>query len=245
LAARLHRSADSSTRGRRIRGLAAGLVLALLGGLAVATTAPEPAAAATVVCDGSAANDQNDLRITPSHGTVFYIDSGQGQQLDAAYAAYRVTNTSGSAARDDLWVHVDGFTGGVVQLANPADASQPLGDVAASASATSYTLLKASASSTLAQSHVVHVYQGKPGTTGATELYRCTYTFSEVAETIKAAANKVTDLTTTSSTVIGSTLVVTVEGNTGTIGAGNDLDGSMMWFSPAARSSWPTGALRL
>jgi hypothetical protein len=245
LAARSQRSAFRPTRGRRIRSLAAGLVVALLGGVVVATTAPEPAAAATVVCDGSAANDQNDLRVTPSHGTVFYIDSGQGQQLDAAYAAYRVTNTSGSTAQNDLWVQIDGFTGGVVQLANPADSAQPLGDVAASASATSYTLLKATASTTLAQSHVVHVYQGKPGTTGAAELYRCTYTFSEVAETIKAAANKVTDLTTTTSTVIGSTLVVTAKGNTGTIGAGNDLDGSMMWFSPAARSSWPTGALRL
>jgi hypothetical protein len=238
-------SGDSSTRGHRIRVLAAGLVMALLGGLVVATSTPEPAAAATVACDGAAANDQNDLRVTPSHGTVFYIDSGQGQQLDAAYAAYQVTNLSASTARDDLWVQTDGFTGGVVQLANPADASQPLGDLAASASATSYTLLKATASSTLAQSHVVHVYEGKPGTTGATELYSCTYTFSEVAETIKAAANKVTGLTTTSTSVIGSTLTVTVEGNTGTIGAGNDLDGSMMWFSPAARSTWPTGALRL
>jgi hypothetical protein len=245
LVARLRRSAESPTRGRRVRALAAGLALALLGGVVVATNAPEPAAAATVVCDGSAANDQNDLRVTPSHGTVFYIDSGQGQQLDAAYAAYSVTNTSASTAQNDLWVHIDGFTGGVVQLANPADASQPLGDLAASASATSYALLKATASSTLAQSHVVHVYQGKPGTSGATELYSCTYTFNEVAETIKAAANKVTGLTTTSTSVIGSTLTVTVEGNTGTIGAGNDLDGSMMWFSPAARSSWPTGALRL
>lgn len=245
LVARLQRFAESPTRGRRRRAVAAGLALALLGGAVVATNAPEPAAAATVACDGSAANDQNGLRVTPSHGTVFYIDSGQGQQLDAAYAAYKVTNTSASTAQNDLWMQIDGFTGGVVQLANPADASQPLGDVAASASATSYTLLKATASTTLAQSHVVQVYQGKPGTTGASELYRCTYTFSKVAETIKAAANKVTDLTTTSTSVIGSTLTVTVKGNTGTIGAGNALDGSMMWFSPAARSSWPTGALRL
>lgn len=227
------------------RGLVAGVVLALLGGLFVATAPAEPAASATLACDGTSASDQNSLRVTPSHGTVFYIDSGQGQQLDAAYAAYRVSNLNATTARNDLWVQIDGFTGGVVQLANPADASQPIGDIAASGSATSYTLLKATSSTTLAQSHVVQVYQGKPGTTGATELYRCTYTFSEVAETIKAAANKVTELTTTSSTVIGSTLVVTAKGNTGTIGAGNDLDGSMMWFSPAARSSWPTGALRL
>lgn len=227
------------------RGFVAGVVLALLGGLVVATSTAEPAASATAVCDGTAASDQNSLRVTPSHGTVFYIDSGQGQQLDAAYAAYRVSNLSAATARNDLWVQIDGFTGGVVQLANPADASQPIGDVAASGTATSYTLLKATSSTTLAQSHVVQVYQGKPGTAGATELYRCTYTFSAVAETIKAAANKVTGLTTTSASVIGSTLTVTVQGNTGTIGAGNAVDGSMMWFSPAARSSWPTGALRL
>ncbi len=245
LAAHRQRSEGSPTRGGRIRGLAAGLVLALLGGLAVATTTAEPAAAATVACDGAATNDQNDLRVTPSHGTVFYIDSGQGQQLDAAYAAYRVSNLNSTTARDDLWVQVGGFTGGVVQLANPADAAQPLGDIAASGSATSFTLLKATASTTLAQSHVLRVYQGKPGTTGASELYSCTYTFLKVAETIKAAANKVTQLTTTAANVIGSTLTVTVEGNSGTIGAGNDVDGSMMWFSPAARSSWPTGALRL
>jgi hypothetical protein len=227
-----------------VRAIAVGVIVALLGGLAVATAAPEPAQAATVACDGTSATDQNQLRVAPSHGTVFYIDSGQGQQLDAAYAAYRVTNVGGSA-RTDLWTKVDSFTGGVVGLANPADAIQPLGAIAASGSNTSFTLLKATASTSLAQSHVVHVYQGKPGTVGATELYSCSYTFSKVAETIKAAANKVTDLQTTTSTVIGSTLTVTVQGNTGTIGAGNAIDGSMMWFSPAARSTWPTGALRL
>lgn len=224
--------------------LAAGLVLALLGGVGVATAPVAPASAATVACDGASSHDQNQLRVTPSHGTVFYIDSGQSQQLDAAYAAYNVSNLA-TTTRDDLWVQIDGFTGGVIGLARPGDASQPLGDLAGSASATSFTLLKASSSTTLAQSHVVHVYQGKPGTVGASELYRCTYTFTRVAETIKAAANKVSAIQTTTVSTIGSTLTVTVQGSTGTIGAGNDVDGSMMWFSPAGRSSWPTGALRL
>lgn len=247
--ARSHALAAHERHGRmrhgRIRWIAAAIAIAIVGGLSITTTTSQSAQAATVACDGSSSHDQNQLRVTPSHGSVFYIDSGQGQQLDAAYAAYKVTNVSSTSARSDLWTELDGFTGGVVGLVNPADAIQPLGDVAASGAATSFTLLKATSSTTLAQSHVVHVYQGKPGTAGATELYRCTYTFAQVAETIKAAANKVTSLATTSVSTIGSTMTVTVQGNTGTIGAGNGVDGSMMWFSPAARSTWPTDALRL
>ncbi len=230
----------------RLKVVAWGLAAAMVGGMAIATTTATPAeAAALAACNGSSANDQNSLRITPSHGSVFYIDSGQGQSLDAAYAAYRITNLNTSSARDNLWVKYDSFTGGVVGLANPADAIQPLGDLAASGSTSAFALLKAVTSTTLAQSHAVRLYQGKPGTTGAVELYACTYTFAKVAETIKAAANKVTSLTSTTVTTVGSTLTVTVEGNTGTIGAGSAPDGSMMWFTPAARSSWPTQALRL
>jgi hypothetical protein len=237
---------QSGLRRARMSVIAWGLVAAIVGGMAIVTTTATPAEAAPlVVCNGSAASDQNSLRITPSHGAVFYIDSGQGQALDAAYAAYSIRNLDTSNARDNLWVKYDSFTGGVVGLANPADAIQPLGDLAASGSASSFALLKAITSTTRAQSHAVRVYQGKPGTTGAVELYACTYTFAKVAETIKAAANKLTSLTSTTVTTIGSTLTVTVEGNTGTIGAGSAPDGSMMWFTPAARSSWPTQALRL
>ena len=238
--------------GRRLSAIALGrLVVAvfavlgvILGGL-VPTSFESAIAATTNSCAGLAADDQNNVRVTASHGKIFYIDSGSSQSLDAAYVSYKVENRSGSTALTNVWAAVDTFTGGVVGLANPADAYEPLGDIAASATNTAFFMLKATASSTRAQSHVVHVYSGKPGTVGAVELYSCTFSFVKVSETIKAAANKVTGIATTSVTTIGSTMTITVEGNSGTVGAGNSIDGSMIWISPAARSSWPTGALRL
>lgn len=206
--------------------------------------APVATAAVTNICDGTAANDQNNLRVAPTHGKVLYIDSGQGQTLDAAYAGYTVTDLSG-AARKNLWVKVDSFTGGKIALANANDANYPIGDVSANASGAAFFLLKALASTTTAQSHMVHVYSGQPGLSTSTELYSCVYSFTKVAETIKAAANKVTKTTpsSTSLTAVGTTMTIAIEGNTGTIGT--SAEGSVLWFSPSGRSTWPTQSLRL
>lgn len=206
-------------------------------------------AAVSNVCDGLAANDQNNLRVAPSHGKVFYIDSSANQFIDSAYASYVVTNLS-ATVRDSLWLRVDTFTGGSIGTATPADATQSLSELSAASGAndatTAFVLLKASGASNNAQSHVVRIFEGKPGSVGSQELYSCTYSFVKVAETIRASANKITaGPTATSVTQIGSTMTVTVEGSTGTVGAGSAADGSMMWISPVARSSWPTNALRL
>lgn len=189
---------------------------------------------------------QNNLVVTPNHAKNFYIDSGQGQNVDAGYASYTVKNLA-ATSQSNLWIQVGNFTGGALSLANPADSAMSLGSVAASGSGTGFFLLKASRSSTTAQSHVVRVFSGKPGLSGSTELYSCTYTFAKVSETIKALANKVTGVARvgTSAIVLGDKYVVQVTGNSGTIGAGNATDGSLLWFSPAGRSSWPTQALRL
>ena len=48
------------------------------------------ASAFAAVTDNCAAETtQNNLKVTPNHGKVFYIDSGQGQRVDAAYASWR------------------------------------------------------------------------------------------------------------------------------------------------------------
>ena len=54
------------------------------------------------VCEPTGGTAHNDLKVYPSHGQVFYIDSGQNQSVDAAYAGYRVENTSGSEKKN-LW----------------------------------------------------------------------------------------------------------------------------------------------
>lgn len=220
------------------------LFLTALVGFTNFGAAPKAQAAISNKCDGTAANDQNSIRVSPNHGAVFYIDSGQGQSLDATYVSYSVNNR-GASTRSNLWVKVDTFTGGKVLLANTNDDAYPLGDVAASGTATSFFLLKATATTTSAQSHVVHVYSGKPGLSSSSELYSCSYTFTKVAETIKASANKVTSIPSVTVGAVGTTMNVVVKGNTGNIGAGNATDGSVMWFSPSARSAWPTQALRL
>jgi uncharacterized repeat protein (TIGR02543 family) len=232
----------SSARRRTLfQGLAAvvGVMVVIAG---VGLGAVEPTQAAVSKCDGT--SSQNNLTVTAKHGSVFYIDSGQGQNVDAAYASYSIKNTSGST-QVGLWASVDSFTGTSVTLANPLDASQGLGDVAGSAFKSAFFLLKAKGSSTSAQTHQLHVFSGKPGAAGSTPLYTCTFTFVKVAETIKAQANKVSDVVNTTVTSLGSTFTMTVTGATGTIGAGSAIDPNTMSFSPVARSSWPTSAFRL
>ena len=222
------------------------LAACLIGSLTAAISGQVAQAASTDKCDGTYTNSTTKIKVEAQHGKVFYIDSGQGQNVDAAYVSYKVTNTDASNDRSDIWVHLDSFVGGVVRLADLNDESQPIGAIAkGNGTGTSFFLLKASASSTKAQSHVVRVYKGNPDLSGAEELYSCTYTFAKVAETIKAAANKVTSVVSTSVSRLGQTMTITVQGNTGIVGAGNSIDGRVIWLSPAARSTWPSRALRL
>jgi hypothetical protein len=185
---------------------------------------------------------KNGLTVGAGHGEVFYIDTGQGQSIDAGYIAYSVQSDT---TRSDLWVEVSNFSGGVVSLANPNDSSQPLGTVTAGGTGTTYFMIKATGGTTTPQPHLVKIYSQKPTIGNPAPLYTCSFTFVEVAETIKAAANKVNSITSTTVASLGSTMTITVLGDTGTIGQGNDIDGRMISLTPAARSSWPTNALRL
>jgi len=203
-------------------------------------TVEDGATVTGAICDGS--YTKNGLTLEAGHGTVFYIDTGQGQEIDAGYIAYVVESTT---ARSDLWVEVSDFTGGVVSLADASMSAQPLGSITAGGTDTAYFMIKATGATSTAQSHIVKVYDKKPTIGSPQPLYSCGFSFVEVAETIKAAANKVEAITSTSASRVGSTMTITVQGDTGTIGQGNDIDGRMIWVTPAARSDWPTSALRL
>ena len=219
------------------------LFLGLLVVIPLTVVFPSAAQAATAdKCDGT--STQNNIKVTAVHGKIFYIDTGQNQNVDAAYTGYKVDTTG--TARNNVWVRVDSFAGSVVSLSNPLDQELQMGNMVATDNQMAYFLMKANRATSLAQSHVVRVYTGKPGTSGSSELYSCTFSFIKVAETIKAAANKVNSITpSVTSLVLGSTMTVEVKGFTGTIGQGSTLDGTIMWVSPAARSSWPSNALRL
>ena len=221
------------------------------------------APANAVACSTSAAA-QNNIRVTPSHGNAFYIDSGVTPKLDAGYVGYIVTNTSGSTVKN-YWVELSSFTGGVISLANPDDKYMELDNMGAagsgSESATAYVLLKATNATSSAQTHTVKVWNKRPDLNGASALYECTYTFSSVKETIKAASNKVIDNGInaskdydTNNTAIdvsdttpelGQNITISVEGETGNIGQGGSPDNDVIWLTPAAISSWPTRSLKL
>ena len=224
------------------------LLAVLAAGVVVVSSLSLGAAAsfAAVTDNCAAETTQNSLKVTPNHGKIFYIDSGQGQNVDAGYASYTVTNL-GATTQSNLWVQVSNFSGGAVSLANSADSAMPVSSLAQNAKGSTFFLLKATNSSASQQSHQVRVFSGKPGIGSPTLLYSCTFAFSKVAETIKAAANKVNSMTqlSASTLTIGDKFIVKVAGDTGTIGSGNTTDPKALWFSPTARSTWPTQSLRL
>jgi uncharacterized repeat protein (TIGR02543 family) len=223
-----------------------GLVATLSGMLALAESNVQPAQAAAAVDCSSTMTAQNSMTVTPSHGSVFYIDSSVTPKVDSAYVAYKIDNTSGTA-KTNVWLQLSSFTGGKVSLANPADAAQQI-TVPANGTATAFFLLKATGSTTVAQAHVVQIFDQRPDLVGATSQLACNFSFKKVAETIKASANKIDTVTgalSPAAATLGGTYTITVKGQTGKIGSGSTPDGKVIWASPSAYSSWPTRSLRL
>jgi hypothetical protein len=162
-----------------------GALSILAAAVMVVLALPARPAAATLAACAIGAAAQNSITVEPSHGPVFYVDTGNSPVLDAGYVGYRVTNDTGSL-QTDLWTEITGFTGGVMSLANPADDYFKLPSLADTETGTSYTLLKATGATTQAQKHTLRVYDHRPDLSNATLLYECEFTFSRVKETIKA-----------------------------------------------------------
>lgn len=218
-------------------------VSAMVTSLLVVTLVNTPAAQAVVTaCDGT--STQNSLTVTAQHGTVVYVDTASRSNLDGAYLSYKVTDSSG-AARSNLWMTATNFTGGSVTLSSPLDSQQQVATVSANGSSVVYYLVKASAVTLTDQLHDIKVYNARPDL-GGTVIYSCTFTFTEVRDTIKASANKVQSVTLSSSAPdLGSILTVTAIGKTGTVGSGQSPDNDIIWITPSGLGSWPTRALRL
>ena len=98
------------------------LTLSLVSAIATSPVLTPAANAVASACTTMAINGNN-LKAVPSQASIFYIDSGQG--VNAAYVGYQIQNSS-STALTNVWVSVDGFTGGKISLANPADQYQSL-----------------------------------------------------------------------------------------------------------------------
>ena len=221
------------------------LLFSGLVGISPWTTPPEAQAALPASACASDMTRQNGLRISPSHGKVMYIDTGVTPKLDASYVGYVVDDTKTKG----LWVSVEEFGGGVISLAHADDRFQELPKTSNDDTlSTVFFLVKAGRSTTVDQTHAVRVYDRRPDLAHARVLAECTFTFDAVKETIQAKSNKViTSVTRTPNTTpkLGDTVTFTVWGSTGNIGSGSVPDNDIVWFTPAALSTWPTQALRL
>jgi hypothetical protein len=181
------------------------------------------------------------IKIVPVYSKRMYVDLRNN--FNATYIGYKVTNLSG-ATINNLVVELTGFTGGVVSPATANDTSFTIGTLANSASKTTYFFVKATGSSAVDQRHDVRV-STDDGVT-KTEKAACYTNIQAVQRSLSASANKVTSITTSTSTpALGQTMTVTVIGAPGNVGAGELPDNSIVAMSPASYASWPTKALRL
>ena len=91
------------------------------------------------------------------------------------------------------------------------------------------------------QTFVVNLYDTRPDLPGATELCESTDTFTDIDAVISANANKVnTVVAGPSPAALGGIMTVTVEGETGTVGAAG-----IFAATPAAFPDWPANAYQL
>ncbi|WP_138315119.1 beta strand repeat-containing protein [Rhodoluna limnophila] len=181
------------------------------------------------------------IKIVPVYSKRMYVDPRNN--FNATYIGYKITNTAGSAI-NNVVVELTGFTGGAVTPATSNDTFFKIGSLAAGASKTAYFYVKASGASAVDQRHDVRV-STDDGVT-KTEKATCYTNIQAVQRSLAASANKVTSITTSTSTpAMGSTMTVTVIGAPGKVGSGELPDQSIIAMSPASYAAWPTKALRL
>lgn len=192
---------------------------------------------------------QKALAASCSTGTVtrisspgqFHIDSSVSPSLTGAYVGYKITNNSG-VAYSDLWVKLEGFTGGIIGLASNEDGLVHVGYLASGNSTTVYTYLNATnapiRNNSSAQEHTVNLYPSRPDLA----VPICGDLFSLVTEpTIQAQSNKITSVVSGPiPATLGGVVTLTVKGETGSIGAS-----SFAAFTPASASNWPANSYQL
>jgi uncharacterized repeat protein (TIGR01451 family) len=228
-------------RGRRRISVVAAAIIAGTTAAAGAVTSAPPAVASSSVWCGNGGTPA----VVALQDTHFYVDTSSTAQLLSSYAGYRVE--AGASARRHLYLGWSDFTGGVITLAVDQPSSVALPPMLTGGSSTQYALLTAASTTVVPQTHTVTVYDGPPAA-GGTALCSRTFTFTDVADTIKALANKVSSVIASPPSVpavIGDTVTVTVEGNTGTLGAGPVNDPGVLGYTPNALSDFPVSAWRL
>ncbi|MFO0745029.1 MAG: Ig-like domain-containing protein [Myxococcota bacterium] len=191
--------------------------------------------AIVVLCSlGAAAHA---LQIERVSSPILYVDNTNGSTFRGMYAAYRITNNDATAYAD-TFVTVSGFSASAkIKPGQFEDGVQHLGPLAPGQKKTAYFYLYASGAVSVAESHTVSVFGTRPPATAlATASFSLTTT-----DSITANANKVkTRAYLPANPVIGGTVTMTIEGDTGTVG-----DDGNFAFSPASGPTWPADVFEL
>lgn len=176
------------------------------------------------------------VTITCTSSDQFFIDPADGVQ--GQYVSYQIENTD-PVDYTNVWVEITDFTGGVVSLAPLETNYYTFNTLDAGETRTAFFYLQASSPTTIFQGHTINVYEGDPLT--GTLLASSSFGFTEVRESISAAANKISVIVAgPTPPIIGGILTITVDGKSGTIGSEG-----IMSFSPAGFLDWAADAYEL
>jgi len=176
------------------------------------------------------------ITVTCTSSDQFYIDLADGVQ--GQYVSYQIENTD-PVAYTNVWVEITDFTGGVVSLAPLETNYYTFNTLDAGETRTAFFYLQASNTTTTFQGHTINVYEGDPLT--GTLLTSAYFGFTEVRQSISAAANKISVIVAgPTPPIIGGILTITVDGKSGTIGSEG-----IMSFSPAGFLDWAADAYEL
>lgn len=225
-----------SGRFRRILSQCVALTLA-------SSTLTVLASSNAVVASGTACGSAGTPTVIALADPNFYIDSGVTPDLDSTFAGYTIRNTA--TARSGLEVRLSGFSdpGEVIQPVNGQPTQVSLPTLASNASTTAYFLLRATGPTLLPQTHTISLLEN-----GSVICSR-TFTYTRVAETIKALANKVRSVNFDGSDVnsanVGDLVIATVKGVTGILGSGPTYDPGVLSYAPSAFSEFDANAWRL
>src|SRR5207247_2281821 len=104
-----------------------------------------------------------------------------------------------------------------ISLASHEDGLYHIGAFAGGTTKPVFFYLKATGA-VASETHTVHVYSGKPGSSGSTEVGSQTFSLTAVTD-LEASSNKVTggSVSPSSGLELGGQVVVTVDGDTGQV----------------------------
>ena len=211
----------------------------LVGVIVSSPTSPLSTTAVSATGSPPACGTSGTPSVTSLANPTFYIDSGITPKLNATYAGYTIR--AGSTSETNLRIELSGFDD-VITLATHETGAATIPTMVPNSTHTTYFLLQATRADTNPHSHNITLYRG------AEAICTRSFTYTRVAETIKALANKVDSVSQTAAstpTSVGDTVVVTVLGRTGILGQGPTYDPGVLSYAPNAIDGFPVNAWRL